>query len=322
MRAQVQMEALLEGVAARRRRELGRAASILEDQREGFDELMASVYGRTGGARVIGITGPPGAGKSTLVDRMTQVCRQRDETVAVLAVDPSSPFTGGALLGDRVRMQGFVHDRDVFIRSMATRGALGGVAGATRDIVDLMDAAGFDWVLVETVGVGQDETDIVRTVDEVVVVTVPGLGDEIQAIKAGIMEIGDVFVVNKADRDGAGRTVRDLESALGLLDPEGAPPVMRTVASRGTGVEELIDQLIETHRRLESSGELASRRFDHLRLRVDAILKMKVLQEVRRSPDFEERLSEAWDEKIDPHRLATRLFDELARRAAQQGGER
>src|SRR4029079_16301905 len=227
------------------------------------------IYAGTGKARVVGITGPPGAGKSTLVDRLARLIPQRGQTGAIIAVDPTSPFTGGAILGDRIRMQTLYTDPGVFIRSIDTRGAMGGRARASRDAVDLLDAAGFDWVLLETVGVGQDEVDVVRTVDTVAVVTVPGLGDDIQAIKAGILEIADVFVINKADRDGVERTVRDLEMMLSIGEHgDWIAPILKTVASREEGVDRVLDA-IERHREyLQTSGEIERRRRSHLRLRV------------------------------------------------------
>jgi LAO/AO transport system kinase len=322
------LDALVPRLLQREPRALGRGISYIEDGGEGQRELVGRVYGETGKARVIGITGPPGAGKSTLVDRLARLCRQRGETVAILAVDPTSSFTGGALLGDRIRMQTLYTDPGVFIRSMATRGAMGGLARASRDAVDLLDAAGFDWVLVETVGVGQDEVDVVRTVDSVVVVTVPGMGDDIQAIKAGILEIADVFVVNKADRDGVGRTVRDLEMMLSIGE-HGAwlPPILKTVAPRDEGIDRLLEE-IERHRKhLVESGEIESRRRSHLRLRVETILKERVVAAADRVLGVDREVERGYEQRLDPYRVADRLFsgvledarEEAAVEAAESG---
>lgn len=204
------LDALAQGIRAGQYRALAKAISLVERDDASTQRLLADIYPSTGNARVLGITGSPGAGKSTLVAAIARYVRKQDMRVGIIAVDPTSPFTGGAILGDRIRMADLYTDRGVFIRSMATRGFLGGLARATNDVVDLLDASGFDLVLVETVGVGQDEVEVVRTVQTNIVVLVPGMGDDIQAIKAGIMEIGDVFVVNKADRPGADRTVNDI----------------------------------------------------------------------------------------------------------------
>jgi LAO/AO transport system kinase len=315
------LDELVPRVLARQPRALGRAISILEDGGEGQRELIRRVYAGTGKARVVGITGPPGAGKSTLVDRLARLCRKRGQTVAVIAVDPTSPFTGGALLGDRIRMQGHYTDPGVFIRSMATRGAMGGLARASRDAVDLLDAAGFDWVLVETVGVGQDEVDVVRTVDTVAVVTVPGMGDDIQAIKAGILEIADVFVINKADRDGVERTVRDLEMMLSLGE-HGAwlPPILKTVAAREEGVDRLLDA-IERHREfLRASGEIEHRRLSHLRLRVETILKERVVAAADRVLGVDREVERGHRQRLDPYRVADRLFSGVLEDARVETG--
>lgn len=314
------LDELVPRVLARQPRALGRAISILEDGGEGQRELIRRVYGETGKARVVGITGPPGAGKSTLVDRLARLCRQRGQTVAVIAVDPTSPFTGGALLGDRIRMQGHYTDPGVFIRSMATRGAMGGLARASRDAVDLLDAAGFDWVLVETVGVGQDEVDVVRTVDTVAVVAVPGMGDDIQAIKAGILEIADVFVVNKADRDGVERTVRDLEMMLSIGE-HGAwiPPILKTVAAREEGIGALLDA-VEGHREfLRTSGEIERRRLSHLRLRVETILKERVVAAADRVLGVDREIESGHRQRLDPYCVADRLFSGVLEDARDAG---
>src|SRR5438477_8257328 len=252
---------LARGIDAGRYRSLARAISMIERDDPDAERLLAEIYPSTGNARIIGVTSSPGSGKSTLVASMARHYRAQQKRVGIVAVDPTSPFTGGAILGDRIRMADLYTDRGVFIRSMATRGFLGGLAKATNDVVDVLDAAGFDIVLVETVGVGQDEVEVIRTVQTNMVVLVPGMGDDIQAIKAGLMEIGDIFVVNKADRPGADRTINDVTMMMSLAEEHGAwvPPIVKTVASRGEGVAELDSTLQKHFEFLGASSELDRR---------------------------------------------------------------
>jgi len=306
----VEVNELIEGVLERRPRAVARAISHVETRGAGRRQLIGKLYPRTGRARIVGVTGPPGAGKSTLTDRLARLLRGAGETVGILAVDPTSPFTGGAILGDRIRMQTLYTDPGVFIRSMATRGAMGGLAPATHDAIDILDAAGFDWILLETVGVGQDEVDVVRSVPTVVLVTLPGLGDDIQAIKAGIMEIADVFVVNKADRDGVERAQLDLEMMVALADdPPWRPKVLKTVAIRGEGVEELLGE-IETHQKwLEESGEIGNRRRRQLRLRVENVLKEKILERADATVGLDKEIDRAVQNGTDPYSVADGLYE-------------
>jgi LAO/AO transport system kinase len=222
---------------------LARAATALEDRRPEALALLEELRARTGRATIVGITGPPGAGKSTLVDGLAQVLRREDRLVGIIAVDPSSPFSGGAILGDRIRMQSHHADPGVFIRSMATRGSLGGLAAATADVALLLDAAGRDMILIETVGAGQHDVEIVRLADLTLVVLAPGMGDDVQALKAGIMEIADVFVINKADHPGADRLEREIQAMLGLADraDQWTPPIVLAVATEGKGVPEILE---------------------------------------------------------------------------------
>jgi LAO/AO transport system kinase len=263
------------------KRSIARLVSVVENDEPGAAEAMRALYPQTGRAQIVGITGPPGGGKSTLVNRLAGTYRERASRVAVVAVDPSSPFTGGAILGDRIRMRERFLDEGIFIRSMASRGHAGGLARATARVVNVLDALGTDVVLVETVGVGQEEVDVIRVVDTVCLVTVPGLGDDIQAIKAGIIEIADVLVVNKADRPGADETARDLAQMLSLArDRPWKTPIVRTSAQSGDGLPQLVEA-IDRHRAWSrESGEYLARRRAAARSEVEALLQEALLREL------------------------------------------
>src|SRR6266542_4281726 len=291
-------------------RALAKAISLVEREDAQAERILAELYPSTGRARIVGITGSPGAGKSTLVAALAKHYRRQGKRIGIVAVDPTSPFTGGAILVDRIRMAELYNDRGVFIRSMATRGFMGGLAKATNDVVDLLDAAGFDIVLVETVGVGQDEVEIIRTVQTNVVVLVPGMGDDIQAIKAGIMEIGDVFVVNKADRPGADRTVTEVTMMMSLVEEHGdwVPPIVKTVASRGLGIEELDAAIAKHYEYTAASGELDRRNRERVRIRIETLLKEKfmgrLLGGALPAGDYEKILDDVLRKRNNPHDAA------------------
>ena len=303
-------------------RAIARAISLIEDEAPTSTDLLRRIFPHTGRAYLIGVTGPPGAGKSTLVDRMTQELRARNRTVGIVAVDPTSPFTGGAILGARVRMQAHAGDSGVFIRSMATRGHLGGLARATYEVALVLDASGKDVVLIETVGVGQDEVDIVRTADVSVVTLVPGAGDEVQALKAGIMEIADLFVVNKADREGADRTVASIESLLALeaYAPEAwRPPILKTQATSGTGVPELLDAIDRFRSRPSDDGLVRRRARSEFRLRelvADRFLD-HVAREVLGDGEFEALLERIAGRSVDPYSAANDIVERALGRRKQ-----
>jgi LAO/AO transport system kinase len=300
---------LAERLLAGDRLALTRLMSAVEAGREDARSALRCLYPRTGRAHIIGLTGPPGSGKSTLATQLARHYRARDKTVGIVAVDPTSPFTGGAILGDRVRMMELHADSGVFVRSMATRGQLGGLARGTLDLVLLLDAFGKDVVLIETVGVGQDEVEIVRAADTTVVVGVPGLGDDIQAIKAGILEIADILVVNKADLSGAARLVADLRHMLQLA-PETTgrqPPILETVATESRGIEELIDHLDAHRAYLMESGVWRRRRAEAARRQVRAILEDRLLTRIDQltaSQDWSARFEAIAAREQDPYSVA------------------
>jgi LAO/AO transport system kinase len=293
---------------------VSRAITAIENHQPEAEELLRVVFPRTGKAYLTGITGAPGTGKSTLLDRLAAHYRRQNEAVGVIAVDPTSPYTGGAILGDRIRMQGHAGDAGMFIRSMATRGFLGGLARATAEVALLLDAAGKDEVLIETVGVGQDEVDIVRLADCVVVVLVPGLGDDIQNMKAGLMEIGDIFVLNKSDREGADRLEQELHAMLSLVMPRDGwhPPVVRTVATEGKGIDVLAATIGKFRAHFESSGERRRKHVEHWKLRLIELVESRLLQKALGGEGGEARLTalagEVADRKKDPFAAVTEIL--------------
>lgn len=315
--ARIDIDQLTAGIRDGRYRALAQAISLVERDDPSATRLLAELYPATGKSRILGITGSPGAGKSTLVDAMARYYRSLGQRVGIICVDPTSPFTGGAILGDRIRMQELYTDKGVFIRSMATRGFMGGLSRATNDVVDVLDAFGFDVVLVETVGVGQDEVDVIRTVQTNIVVLVPGMGDDIQAIKAGIMEIGDIFVVNKADRPGADRTVTEINMMMSLVEQHGdwIPPIVKTVASLQKGIGDL-SAAIEKHREyLLTSGELERRNRERVRIRIETRLKEQFMQRLVGETITPERYSDMLDDILhkrdNPHDAADALMDRV-----------
>jgi LAO/AO transport system kinase len=300
-------------VLAGDRRSIARAITIIENNFPEAQQLLASIYPNTGKTHIIGITGPPGSGKSTLIEKIIRQYRRKGESVGVIAVDPTSPFTGGAFLGDRIRMQELSTDQAVFIRSMATRNYSGGIAKATKDAVKVLDAAGKDKVIVETVGAGQSEVEIIKVAQTTIVICAPGLGDEIQAIKAGIMEIGDIFVVNKADRENANKALMDIQAMLQLDNKERiwAPRVLKTVALTGKGVKELIKQVEEHKRFLE--GKLKRRRsLEKAEAELLEAIKEKaakiIVEELKREGRFEGYLQDILEKEINPASLAEKLL--------------
>ncbi len=296
------------------RRALARLVSIVENGGDQARQALAKLYQYTGNAHIIGVTGPPGAGKSTLVNELALQWRQRDITVGIIAVDPTSPFSGGAILGDRIRMQALGHDRGIFVRSMASRGQLGGIARATGDVIKLLDAAGFDRVIVETVGAGQAEVEIAREAHTTVVVEVPGLGDDVQAIKAGILEIADVFVVNKADREGAEKMQRHLQMMLQLGGQPRAGwnvPIIMTVATEGANVPMVVDAIEAHWQHLNTSGYLEQRERERVLQELQANLQGLALDLVHERIPEEQRLSvvgRIQARELDPYTAAGRML--------------
>ncbi len=311
----------MDRVRAGEPRALARAISVVEDRTRDSTELLKALFPFSGNAVLLGLTGSPGAGKSTLVDQMAREYRKQGKTIGIVAVDPTSPFSGGAILGDRIRMQAHYADSGIYIRSMATRGSLGGLASTTADVATVLDASGRDLVMIETVGVGQDEVDIVTLADITVVVLVPGMGDDVQTIKAGIMEIADVFIINKSDRDGAERVEREIRAmqSLATRKDQWTPPIVKTVASDGTGIPEVL-QAIESYQAYLSKSDLGrDRRIANWRKRITEMLRdalfLRVVTGYLGNGEAERLATEVAEHKRDPYSLVEEIVAELGKHA-------
>ena len=307
------VEKWAEQVRAGDMRAIARAITAIENHHAEAEELLRRLFAETGRAYLTGVTGAPGTGKSTLVDRLAAYYRKREEAVGVIAVDPTSPYTGGAILGDRIRMQRHASDQGMFIRSMATRGFMGGLARATAEVALLLDAAGKQEVLIETVGVGQDEIDIVRLSDVTIVVLVPGMGDDVQSLKAGIMEIADLFVVNKADREGADRVEKEVRAMQSLATSHGSwvPPVVKTIASTGEGIDRLTETIEQMKQWLDVDGRLEARRKVYWRERITEMMRHALMSQVREhglsDAELEAHAARVAGKEENPYRLVPEL---------------
>jgi LAO/AO transport system kinase len=291
---------------------LARAISVVENRAEGSSALLKAAFPHTGHARILGLTGAPGAGKSTLADQLAKAYRKKGDTVGIVAVDPTSPYTGGAILGDRIRMQDHFSDPGIYIRSMATRGSLGGLARATADVTTVLDASGRDIIMIETVGVGQDEVDIVRLADITIVILVPGMGDDVQSIKAGIMEIADIFVINKSDREGAERVEREIRAlqSLAIRADKWTPPIVKTVASEGQGIEKLVERIAEYEAYLKKENLALQRNIHNWRERLVEMLRDSLLDRARAQlsdHDIEALAKQVAEHKRDPYSLVEEI---------------
>jgi LAO/AO transport system kinase len=298
-------------------RSLARAITTVENRAAGWIDLLKALFPHTGKARVIGITGAPGAGKSTLVDQLAKHYRKENRTVGILAVDPTSPYTGGAILGDRIRMQDHFSDPGIYIRSMATRGSLGGLARATADAATVLDASGRNLIMIETVGVGQDEVDIVRLADVTIVILVPGMGDDVQTIKAGIMEIADIFVINKSDHLGAERVEREIRAmqSLATRGDKWTPPIVKTIASEGSGTPELAAAIANYEAYLEKENLVLKKNVENWQERLVEMLRDGMLEKVRAKMDsgaLERYAAEIAEHKRDPYSLVEELMRQIA----------